>query len=41
MPLTPDNELDLLFDAKLLPEGASEGFPSDLHVSEKDLDDVN
>jgi hypothetical protein len=32
MALTPDEELDLLFDAKLLPKEASAGFPSDLHV---------
>lgn len=33
MTLTPDDKLDLLFDAKLIPQGASAGFPSDLHVS--------
>ena len=32
MALTPDDQLDLLFDGKLLPAAAAAGFPSDLHV---------
>lgn len=32
MPLTPDDQLSLLFDSKLIPQNVKADLPSDLHV---------